>query len=137
MTLPENYTLMHIDWSQMIGDCRLWEIVSCVGFVIVFFAISLIVIAKKAKEDADRRLYPTISQVQAATSDQIRNWVENLPVARSQRELDVIGLIIERYFEFSQQDELHKAPEFKKEYIELIDQELDYNYDYEPIIPEP
>lgn len=116
---------MNINWNQMIGDSPLWEIVACVSIVVVFYAISLAILYKKAKDDADRRLYPNPEQVRLASSKQIVYWAENLPFARSQHELDVLVLIVDRYLEICEPDQLKTAPEFKiKESVEQVDEPL-------------
>ncbi len=80
----------------MVSETPLWQVIAGVSFVILFFGYALIRIAKET-ERADRRQYPGLGQVQAASDKQITWWINNLPKAKSQREHNVISLILAKH----------------------------------------
>lgn len=85
----------------MIGESHLWEIVAALILVTALFAVAMVKISHRVKNDADRMLYPKLSEVQHATSDKIDWWLCHLPEPLKESEVQVMNLILDRAWELS------------------------------------
>lgn len=105
--------MIHIDFTQMVGDNHLWEII--VGFPIGMLIILMGLFEINRRNEHDKRYkFPTMGQAQAATTEQIIEWGNHLPIPRTQHEINVYGIISERYVNECDFKKLLTAPCIRK-----------------------